>query len=233
MKNPTDEALVPRDELSRYFSEIGEYPLLTREEERALAVRVQEDGDPDAAQQLVLANLQLVVKIARDYQRVWTNLLALIQEGNVGLVQAVKRFDPQRGVKLSSYSAYWIRAYILKYLIDNIRLVRVGGSRAERKLFFQMNRAKRELEKAGFSPEPKLLAESLDVSEKDVVDMERRLSHKVLVLRRWAILHTLAPGNEESPALRIGALAHPTANRGICQMPIHAIGQVAGGKPRH
>jgi len=182
VKTPTRDSLVPRDELSAYFSEISQYPLLSREEERQLALRVSESGDPEAAQQLVLANLRLVVKIARDYQRVWTNLLDLIQEGNVGLLQAVKRFDPQRGVKLSSYAAYWIRAYILKYLIDNIRLVRVGGSRAERKLFFRMNRAKRALEQAGFVPEPKLLAESLDVREDDVIDMEQRLSQADLSL---------------------------------------------------
>ncbi|MFQ5514659.1 MAG: RNA polymerase sigma factor RpoD/SigA [Myxococcota bacterium] len=182
MKRPPDDALVPRDELATYFSEIGQYPLLTREEERELAVRVHEKGDPEAAQKLVLSNLRLVVKIAREYQRVWTSLLDLIQEGNVGLLQAVRRFDPHRGVKLSSYAAYWIRAYILKYLIDNIRMVRVGGSRAERKLFFQMNRARRELERAGFAPEPKLLAESLDVNEREVEDMERRLAQSDLSL---------------------------------------------------
>ncbi len=183
VKDPAHEpGLVPQDTLSRYFTEIGKYPLLTREEERELAVRVHEDGDAEAAQQLVLSNLRLVVKIARDYQRVWTNILDLIQEGNVGLLQAVKRFDPYREVKLSSYSAYWIRAYILKYLIDNIRMVRVGGSRAERKLFFRLNRAKRELEQAGFTPETRLLAESLDVKEQDVVDMEQRLSQSDLSL---------------------------------------------------
>jgi RNA polymerase sigma-32 factor len=182
VKQSRDEALIPHDELSRYFAEIGQYPLLTREEETELATRVHESGDPEAAQKLVLSNLRLVVKIAREYQRVWTHLLDLIQEGNVGLLQAVKRFDPQRGVKLSSYAAYWIRAYILKYLIDNIRMVRVGGTRAERKLFFQMNRARRELEQAGFAPEPRLLAESLDVKEAEVVDMERRLAQSDLSL---------------------------------------------------
>lgn len=183
MKNPSGEpSLVPQDALSLYFSEVARYPLLEREEEYALAVRVQEQGDSDAAQQLVLSNLRLVVKIAKEYQRVWTHLLDLIQEGNVGLLQAVKRFDPHRNVKLSSYSAYWIRAYILKYLIDNIRMVRVGSSRAERKLFFRLNRVKRELERAGFKPEPKLLAETLDVKEQDVVDMEQRLSESDLSL---------------------------------------------------
>ncbi len=104
----------------------------------------------------MLANLRLVVKIAMEYRRAWTNLLDLIQEGNVGLLQAVQRFDPYQGVKLSSYAAYWIRAYILKYLIDNIRLVRLGSTRAERKLFFRLNKEKRELERQGFEAEPKL-----------------------------------------------------------------------------
>ncbi len=174
--------LVARDTLDRYFQEIGRYPLLSREEEHALALQVRETGDPEAARQLVVSNLRLVVKIAMDYRRVWTNLLDLIQEGNVGLLQAVKRFDPSRGVKLSSYAAYWIRAYVLKYLIDNIRLVRVGSSRAERKLFFQLNRVRRELERGGFQPEPRLIAERLDVPEAAVVDIERRLQDPDLSL---------------------------------------------------
>jgi RNA polymerase sigma-32 factor len=189
-------SVVPRDALSAYFAEVGKYPLLTAEEERELAVRVHDHGDPEAAQQLVLSNLRLVVKIAMEYRRVWTNALDLIQEGNVGLLQGVKRFDPGRGVKLSSYSAYWIRAYILKYLIDNIRMVRVGSSRAERKLFFRLNRARRELESAGFAPEPVLLAEKLDVKEEEVIDMERRLAEGDLSLD--------APVGDESGSASFG-----------------------------
>jgi RNA polymerase sigma-32 factor len=179
-REPTD--LVPQDLLDRYFAETRKYPVLSREEEHALAVRVREQGDRDAAERLALSNLRLVAKIAMEYRRVWTSLLDLIQEGNIGLLQAIKRYDPYRGVKLSSYAAYWIRAFILKYLIDNIRLVRVGSSRAERKLFFQLNRARRELERAGFDPEPHLLAAKLDVKEDDVVDLERRLSQSDLSL---------------------------------------------------
>lgn len=171
-----DRDLVPQDPLSRYFADTSHYPLLSREEEHDLAVRMREEQDREAAERLVLSNLRLVVKIAMEYKRVWTNLLDLIQEGNIGLLQAVRRFDPYRGVKLSSYASYWIRAYILKYLIDNIRLVRVGTSRAERKLFFQLSKARRELERQGFRAEPKLLAEHLDVEESDVIDMERRLA---------------------------------------------------------
>ncbi len=191
-----ETAVVPRDPLDRYFAEIRRYPLLTREEERELAIRVHDEGDPQAAEKLTLSNLRLVVKIAMEYRRVWTNVLDLIQEGNVGLLQGVKRFDPGRGVKLSSYAAYWIRAYILKYLIDNIRMVRVGSSRAERKLFFRLNRARRELERAGFAPEPKLLAEKLDVKEEEVLDMEHRLSH--------ADLSTDAPARDEPGSASFG-----------------------------
>ncbi len=174
--------LVRQDALDRYFAEVGRHPLLSRDEEHALAVRVHEHRDPEAAERLVLSNLRLVAKIAGEYRRAWTQLLDLIQEGNVGLLQAVRRFDPYRGVKLSSYAAYWIRAYILKYLIDNIRLVRVGTSRAERKLFFQLSRARKELERAGFEPEPRLIAEKLDVAESDVVEMQHRLAHGELSL---------------------------------------------------
>jgi RNA polymerase sigma-32 factor len=171
-----ERGVVPSDPVDRYFHEISRHPLLTREEEHALAVRVHDHGDPEAAQQLVLSNLRLVIKIAMEYRRVWTNLLDLIQEGNIGLLQAVRRFDPHRGVKLSSYAAYWIRAYLLKHLIDNIRMVRVGSSRAELKLFFQLNRVRRELMRDGLEPEPRLIAERIGVKEPEVRDMQRRLA---------------------------------------------------------
>jgi RNA polymerase sigma-32 factor len=164
------------DALGRYLSELRHHAPISREEEHALALRWVEGGDVEAARKLVLSNLRLVVKIAMEYRRAWTNVLDLIQEGNVGLLQAVQRFDPHRDVKLSSYAVYWIRAYILKYLIDNIRLVRMGSTRAERKLFFRLNREKRALESQGFRAEPALIAERLDVSERDVVEMEARLS---------------------------------------------------------
>ena len=165
------------------MAQLRHYAPISREQEHALAVRWVEEHDREAARQLVLANLRLVVKIAMEYRRAWTNVLDLIQEGNVGLLQATQRFDPYKGVKLSSYAVYWIRAYILKYILDNIRLVRLGKTRAERKLFFRLNKEKRELERLGFEAEPKLLAERLDVSESDVVDMEQRLSRNDLSLQ--------------------------------------------------
>ncbi len=166
----------PSDALSQYMAALSAHEPISREEEHALAVRWVEEGDREAARQLVLSNLRLVVKIAMEYRRSWTQVLDLIQEGNLGLVQAVQRFDPYQGTKLSSYAVYWIRAFILKHLIDNIRMVRMGSSRAERKLFFRLNKEKRQLEREGFKVEPKLLAERLDVTEDDVVSMEQRLS---------------------------------------------------------
>jgi RNA polymerase sigma-32 factor len=162
--------------LSAYMSQLRHYAPISREEEHELAVRWVEEGDVEAARMLVLSNLRLVVKIAMEYRRAWTNTLDLIQEGNVGLMEAVQRFDPYQGVKLSSYAVYWIRAYILKYILDNMRSVRLGTTRASRKLFFRLNKEKRELEKLGYEVEPRLLAERLDVSEDDVIEMEARLS---------------------------------------------------------
>ena len=162
--------------LTRYYNELRRHPPISREEEHDLALRWTEHGDVEAARRLALSNLRLVVKIAMEYRRAWTNTLDLIQEGNLGLLQAVQRFDPYAGTKLASYAAYWIRAYILKYLMDNIRLVKLGGTRAERKLFFRLGREKRELERQGFRPEPRLIAERLDLPEAEVVAMEQRLS---------------------------------------------------------
>lgn len=179
---PAERGLERGDGLSRYFAELRDHRPLSREEEHRLAVRLVEEGDVDAARRLVLANLRLVVKIAMQYRRAWTNVLDLIQEGNVGLLQAVRRYDPYQGVKLSSYAAYWIRAYILKYLLDNIRLVRLGTTRAQRKLFFRLNKEKRALEAQGFEVEPRMIAERLDVSEDDVREMEQRLGESDLSL---------------------------------------------------
>ena len=162
--------------LSYYMSQLGDHAPISREEEHDLAVRWVEEGDVVAARKLVVSNLRLVVKIAMEYRRAWTNSLDLIQEGNVGLMEAVQRYDPYQGVKLSSYAVYWIRAYILKYILDNMRSVRLGTTRASRKLFFQLNKERARLEREGFEVEPKLIADRLDVSEDDVLEMENRLS---------------------------------------------------------
>ncbi len=162
--------------LHRYLQEISQYKLLSREETEELAIRYQDTGDQEAAYKLVSANLRLVVKVAMDFQKYWMqNFLDLIQEGNVGLVQAVKKFDPYRGVKFSYYAAYWIRAYILKSIMDNWRLVKIGTTQAQRKLFFSLNKERRQLESQGFKPEPKLLAERLNVKESEVIEMSQRM----------------------------------------------------------
>ncbi|MEZ4362348.1 MAG: RNA polymerase factor sigma-32 [Kofleriaceae bacterium] len=165
-----------RDPLAIYMAETRRYPLLTPTEEHDLAVRLVEHGDNVAARRLVEANLRLVVKIAYEYRRAHRNLLDLVQEGNIGLMQAVRKFDPYRGVKLSSYAAFWIRAYILKFILNNWRLVKIGTTQAQRKLFFNLRKEREKLEQLGFQPTTALLAKNLDVSEQDVVDMERRLA---------------------------------------------------------
>jgi RNA polymerase sigma-32 factor len=156
--------------------EIRRYNLLSREEEFSLAVRHLETKDPEATYKLITSNLRLVVKIALDFQRYWmSNLLDLIQEGNIGLMQAVKRFDPYRGVKLSSYASFWIKAYILKFIMDNWRLIKIGTTQSQRKLFFNLRKEKDQLDRMGYAPEPKLLAERLDVKEEDVIEMNQRM----------------------------------------------------------
>lgn len=177
----TDDAGLPavsHPGLHRYLLEINQYRLLTREETEELSIRFHEQGDPEAAYKLVTSNLRLVVKVAMDFQKYWMqNFLDLVQEGNVGLVQAAKKFDPYRGVKFSYYAAYWIRAYILKFIMDNWRLVKIGTTQAQRKLFFSLNKEKKLLESQGFKPETKLLAERLNVKESEVIEMGQRMDH--------------------------------------------------------
>jgi RNA polymerase sigma-32 factor len=169
-------SLTRRDPMAIYMRETRRYPLLTPDEEHALATRLVEHGDTQAARKLIEANLRLVVKIAYEYRRAHKNLLDLVQEGNIGLIQAVSKFDPYRGVKLSSYAAFWIRAYILKFILNNWRLVKIGTTQAQRKLFFNLRKEREKLEQLGFQPTTALLAEKLDVPEKEVIEMERRLA---------------------------------------------------------
>jgi RNA polymerase sigma-32 factor len=171
----SSRSLARVDPLALYINDIRRYPLLSREDEHELAVKYLETGDLDAARRLVTANLRLVVKIAHEYRRAHRNLLDLVQEGNLGLVQAVKKYDPYRGVKLSSYAAWWIRAYMLKFILNNWRLVKIGTTQAQRKLFFNLRKEKDKLEQMGFDASSKALAEALDVPEREVIEMERRL----------------------------------------------------------
>ena len=163
------------DPLDAFLREIQNYPLLSPDEEKQLAEHYLETGDIQTAATLVTSNLRLVVKIAFEYRRAYRNIMDLIQEGNIGLMQAVKKFDPSRGVKLSSYSAWWIRAYILRFVLNNWRLVKLGTTQAQRKIFFNLNKEKARLAAKNEIPSPEVLADRLGVSEKEIIDMERRL----------------------------------------------------------
>src|SRR5438477_3388524 len=174
---PVERDLARADALQRYMADVAKHPLLSREEEHRLAVQFSKTHDPEIAYRLVTANLRLVVKIAHEYRRAAFNLLDLIQEGNVGLMHAVQKYDPFRGVKLSSYAAWWIRAYILRYLMDNWRMVKLGTTQAQRKLFFNLRKEQEKLLAQGFDPAPKLLADRLEVTEQDVREMDQRLSN--------------------------------------------------------
>jgi RNA polymerase sigma-32 factor len=164
------------DPLQAYMREVQRHALLDKQEEHDLAVNYVQTGDVNAAARLVTANLRLVVKIAYEYRRAFRNMMDLIQEGNIGLMQAVKRYDPYRGVKLSSYAAWWIRAYMLRYMLNNWRLVKLGTTQAQRKLFFNLNKEKARLSAMGIEPSHAEIAKRLNVDEKDVVDMDRRLA---------------------------------------------------------
>ncbi len=163
------------DPFRMYLYEISKHQVLTKEQERAIADRIRIQGDKKAEQELVVANLRLVVKIALDYYSYHLNILDLIQEGNVGLLRAVRKYDPTRGTRFSTYASFWIRAYILKYLMDSWSIVKVGTKDSQRKLFYGLNKEKEKLEKLGITPSSQILADHLDVTEADIEDMEKRL----------------------------------------------------------
>lgn len=170
-------ALTSQDPLTQYAREISRYKLLSEKEEEELLKEMQETGDIEVAKKLVLANLRLVVKIALEYRSAWQNVMDLIQEGNIGLMKAVSKYDGSKGAKLSYYASWWIRSYILKYILDNFRLVKIGTTNEQKKLFFNLMKEKERLIGLGFSPDNKMISESLGVSEKAVAIMDKRLSH--------------------------------------------------------
>ena len=172
-KNKNLSTLTP---LQLYLREVAKYPLLTPEEEYDLAQEHYETGSPQAAHRLITSNLRLVVKIASDFRKIRGELLDLVQEGNTGLMQAVKRFNPYKGVRLSSYAVWWIRAYILKYLLDNERQVKIATTSAQRKLFYNLRQETEKLLREYDRADTKLLAERLQVSEKDIIEMRKRMS---------------------------------------------------------
>jgi len=189
-------ALVATDPLGRYLAEIRRFPLLSREEEAVIARRYVRDKDPQDAYRLVTANLRLVVKLAFAFTRAAKNVLDLIQEGNVGLMEAVKNFDPEHGIRFPSYAVWWVRAYIYRYLINNWRLVKIGTTQAQRKLFFNLRKETERLEREGFKPQPLLLAHRMGVRESDVREMQERMGQSEVSLDQPA-----GAGNENDTRL--------------------------------
>jgi RNA polymerase sigma-32 factor len=205
---PPDRA---RDSLHLYLREINRFPMLQPDEEVELARKVRNTGDPDAAFRLVSSHLRLVVRIAMDFQRRWMqNVLDLIQEGNVGLVRAVSKFDPEKGIKFSYYATFWIKAYILKFIMDNWRMVKIGTTQTQRKLFYNLNKERQQLIAQGYDPDTNMLAERLNVTPDQVAEMEQRLDSSDMSLdapisdedssgtSRMDYLPALGPGIEEA-----------------------------------
>jgi RNA polymerase sigma-32 factor len=195
-------SVATQDPLQAYMRDVQRYSLLTPEETHELATRYTTTGDVEAAKKLVTSNLRLVVKIAFDYRRAYRNILDLVQEGNIGLMQAVKKYDPNRGVKLSSYAAWWIRAYILRFILNNWRLVKLGTTQAQRKLFFNLKKEKAKLAALGIDPTPELIAEKLDVTTEEVVSMDRRLSGAEVSLDA-----PMSQGSDGRPTSRVEMMA--------------------------
>lgn len=173
---PAEETGLTRlDPFQRYLFEIKHFKSLTPEEEHDLAVRYQKTGDERIAYRLITANLSLVVKIARIYNRAYSNIIDLIQEGNIGLIEAVRRFDPYKGNRLPTYASWWIKAYIIKFIIDNFRIVRIGTTNERRKLLFNLRKEKERLRLQGIEPTIPLLASNLNASEEDVIAVDSNI----------------------------------------------------------
>lgn len=191
-KGPELELTADSDPLSAYLARLNFIEPLPADQQQKLAEQYVENNDLNAGRMLVLTNLRLVVKIAREYQRNWTNLMELIQEGNVGLSEAITRYDPYRGVKFTSYAQYWVRAMILNYLMNHTHPVKIGSSRAGRKLFYNLKKARRELIRQGHDPTPDLVAEYLDVDEDEVVRVSAQIDAPPISL------DAPAPGHEDT-----------------------------------
>lgn len=167
--------LEPVDPLKRYIHEAGQHPFLTHQEEKDLARLYRDTGDREAARRLVLSHLRLVIKIAHEYKTAYGNLMDLVQEGNLGLMRAVKTFDPDKGVRLSHYATWWIRSFILKHILDNFRLIKIGTTQAQRRIFFNLMKEKERIERMGFQPGVGNLATALNVKPGELEEMEMRL----------------------------------------------------------
>jgi RNA polymerase sigma-32 factor len=179
----SDRALATADPIAQYMAEVRRYPLLTREQEQALAIRYRETGDKRAAEALVTSNLRFVVKVAAEYSKFGARLIDLVQEGNVGLMHAVREFNPYKGVRLITYAVWWIRGYIQDYLMRQYSMVRIGTTQSQRKLFYRLQKEKDLIESQGEEPSTKLLSARLGVSEADVESMTQRMSGRDVSLQ--------------------------------------------------
>jgi len=175
-------AVVPVTALQQYLAEVRRHPYLSKEEELRLFEEYRTHGNREAAVKLIMANLRVSVAIAAEYLHTGADHMDLIQEGNVGLMQAIKKFDPSKNVRFHAYAAWWSRAYILRYLLNTYRLVKIGTTQDQRKLFYNLKKEKSKLEREGFAPDTKLLADRLNVRERDVVEMDQRLGNWELSL---------------------------------------------------
>jgi RNA polymerase sigma-32 factor len=172
----SERSLAPTDPVAQYLQEIRKYPVLSKEDEYEVAKKYYETRDPALAEVLVTSNLRFVVKVAAEYSRFGARLIDLVQEGNVGLMHAVKEFNPYKGVKLITYAVWWIRGYIQEYLMRQYSMVRIGTTANQRKLFYQLQKQREELERMGFQSGVKLLSGKLGIPENEVLEMSRRLS---------------------------------------------------------
>jgi RNA polymerase sigma-32 factor len=182
LAEPEKHLVSIRDPVRHFVEEARRHARLAPELESELGRAARDKGDLDAARRLVVHNLRLVVAIAFQYRQAWLNVLDLFQEGSVGLMEAVRRWDPDVGTRFGSYAAYWIRAYVLRFLMTNVRLIHVGNTRAGRKLFFRLERERQKLLAAGFDATPKLLAAKLNVDEADVIEVSGHLASREIPL---------------------------------------------------
>ena len=182
-----------QDLLKAYLMEVRKYPVLSLDEERKLAIKYFEEKDLEAARQLVRANLRFVIKIATEYARLGSKMIDLIQEGNVGLMHAVREYNPYKGVRLISYAVWWIRGYIREYLLKNYSQIKIATTRSQKKLFYNLQNEINKLEAQGYQPNIKLLSQKLNVPEKDVKTMQVRMSSKEVSLDHPLIQHSELP----------------------------------------
>lgn len=200
-KNKLPSILTPA---GQYIQEIQRYPILSKEEEFEIAVGYYKHKDIEAAHKLVVSNLRFVIKIANEYANYGLKLLDLIQEGNMGLMRAVKTFNPYKDTRLITYAVWWIRSYIHDYIQRNWSMVKIGTTQAQRKLFYRLRQEKSLLEQLGIEETPKLLAEKIGVREKDVIEMDQRLSGRDVSLEQ--------PLSEDSKTSKLDFIADDRGN---------------------